>query len=87
MMVRNLNLWVGQHARGRAATLPERFVDTKVAKDLYAIARLVREDGTMGLSVGPTGIGKTRCAPGVPQRESLRRLPTIAYLTFQSAID
>jgi len=61
--IRKLNLWVEQHARARAASLTDKFVTTlKVAKDMLAVARLVRENGTMGLVYGPSGIGKSRCA-------------------------
>jgi DNA transposition AAA+ family ATPase len=60
--VRTLNMWVEQHARQQAARLKSPFVETRVAKDILQAARLVRENRTMGLVVGPTGIGKTRCA-------------------------
>jgi hypothetical protein len=60
--VRILNAWVEQHARREAAKLDGDFVDTRVAGEIRKIAQLVLENGTMGLAVGPTGIGKTRCA-------------------------
>ena len=63
--IRTLNMWVEQHARQQAATLTDKFVETTVAKDILHVARLVRENQTMGLVVGPTGIGKTRCAQAV----------------------
>jgi len=60
--IRKLNNWVEQHARQQAVKLEGGFVDTGVAKQILAVARLVRENQTMGLVVGPTGIGKSRCA-------------------------
>ncbi len=61
--VRKLNLFVEQHARKRAASLGDKFVTTtKVAKDMLNTARLCRENSTMALCHGPTGIGKTACA-------------------------
>jgi len=66
--IRKLNLWIEQHARAKAAALTDRFVTTKVARDMLNTARLVRENMTMGLVVGPTGIGKSRCALAIHER-------------------
>jgi DNA transposition AAA+ family ATPase len=67
--IRKLNMWVEQHARQRAASLTDKFVTTlKVAKDMLTIARLVRENQTMGLCLGPTGIGKSRCAEAIHEK-------------------
>jgi len=63
--VRKLNLWIEQHARTKAARPGEPFVSTKVAQTMLAIAKLVRENGTMGLAIGPAGIGKSRCAQAI----------------------
>lgn len=60
--IRRLNDWVEQHARQQAVRLRGHFVQTKVATDIHAVARMVRENQTMGIVYGPTGIGKTRCA-------------------------
>lgn len=60
--VRTLNNWIEQHARQRAVRIEGEFVHTKTARDILTVARLVRENQTMGLVFGPTGIGKTRCA-------------------------
>jgi len=60
--VRTLNNWVEQHARQQAVKLKGNFVETRVALDVLHVARLVRENQTMGMVVGPAGIGKTRCA-------------------------
>lgn len=60
--IRKLNNWLEQHARSAAASLTDRFVSTKVAKDIFNVARLCREHGTLGLLMAPTGTGKTRCA-------------------------
>ncbi len=60
--VRRLNLWVEQRARQHTTSLHKKFVPTKVARDQLAVARRLRENATMGLVVGPTGTGKTRCA-------------------------
>jgi len=60
--IRVLNAWVEQHARREAAKLDGDFVDIRTATQIRAIAQLVLENGTMGLAVGPSGIGKTRCA-------------------------
>jgi len=60
--IRKLNFWVEQDARRRKAALADNFVSTKVARDMLTVARLVVENQTMGLVLGPTGIGKTRCA-------------------------
>lgn len=57
--VRKLNMWVEQHARQRAAALKKKFVSTKVANDMIAVARLTRENKTIGLALGSSGIGKT----------------------------
>jgi hypothetical protein len=37
----------------------------RVAKHMLAIARLVLENQTMGLAIGPTGIGKSRCCEAI----------------------
>ena len=66
--VRRLNLWVEQHARQRATSLHKKFVSTKVAKDLLAVARLTFENKTIGLVCGPSGIGKSRCAQAVYEK-------------------
>ncbi len=63
--IRKLNMWVEQHARARAASLTDTFVSTRVAKAMLLCARLVKENGTMGLAIGPTGIGKSRCAQAI----------------------
>ena len=55
--IRKLNMFIEQHARARAASLTDTFVSTKVAKDMLTVARLVRENRTMGLVLGPSGIG------------------------------
>jgi len=61
--VRKLNMFIEQHARAHAAALSDRFVTTlKVARDILIVARLVQEGRTMGLAIGPSGIGKSRCA-------------------------
>lgn len=60
--IRTLNNWVEQHARQQKAKIEGTFVTTKVARDMQNIARMVRENQTMGLVFGSTGIGKTRCA-------------------------
>ena len=60
--IRRLNMWIEQDARRRASTPRTTFVETKVAKDLFAVARIVREQSTMGMAVGASGIGKTHCA-------------------------
>jgi len=65
--IRTLNNWVEQNARSRAVKLTGTFVATGVAKQIQAVARLVRENATMGLLVGPTGIGKTHCAQALQQ--------------------
>jgi len=66
--IRKLNMWVEQHARQRAASLADKFVSTKVARDVLTVARLVRENQTMGLCLGPTGIGKSRCAEALHEK-------------------
>lgn len=66
--IRKLNMFIEQHARARAASLTEEFVTTKVAKDMMTAARLVRENGTCGLVLGPTGIGKSRCAMAIHEK-------------------
>ena len=61
--IRKLNLFVEQHARKRAASLGDKFVTTtKVAKDMLRTARLCRENASLAICFGPTGIGKTACA-------------------------
>jgi len=63
--VRKLNNWIEQHARAKASSLTDKFVSTSVAKSMLTIARLVHENKTMGLALGPTGIGKSRCAQAI----------------------
>lgn len=63
--IRKLNNWIEQHARQKAVTLDDPYVETRVAMEILQVARLVRENQTMGLIVGPTGIGKTRCAQAI----------------------
>ena len=63
--IRRLNNWVEQHARQNAASLTDKFVTTKVAKNMLAVARLCRENQTIALALGPTGIGKSRCAEAI----------------------
>jgi len=63
--IRKLNMWVEQHARAKASSLTDKFVTTRVAKSMLTIARLVRENRTMGMAIGPTGIGKSRCAQAI----------------------
>ena len=67
--VRRLNMFIEQHARAKAASLADRFVTTtKVARDMLTVARLVRENKTMGLVLGPSGIGKSRCALAISEK-------------------
>lgn len=63
--IRKLNMWIEQNCRQNAAKLSDAFVTTKVAKAMEACARLCRENGTMAMAVGPTGIGKSRCAQAI----------------------
>ncbi len=63
--IRRLNLWVEQNARSRSAALADTFVSTKVARDMLTVARLCRENVSIALVYGPTGIGKTRCAMAI----------------------
>ena len=65
--IRKLNMWVEQHARRHAASLSDKFVTTGVAKAIFDVARLAAENGTMGLILGPTGIGKSRCLEALHQ--------------------
>lgn len=67
--VRRLNAWVEQHARQEAATIKRGFVSTThVARQMLSIARMVRENGTMGLATGASGIGKTACARAIHEK-------------------
>ena len=66
--IRKLNLWVEQNARQRAAVLTEKYVATRVAKEIEVVARLVREDQVMGMVIGASGIGKARCALALHQK-------------------
>lgn len=67
--VRKLNAWVEQHARAQASSLKRGFVSTThVAKQMLSIARMVRENGTMGLCTGASGIGKTVCAKAIHEK-------------------
>lgn len=76
--VRILNNWVEQHARKAAVKLKGKLVDTKVAQEIRTVAQLVRENGTMGLVYGPTGIGKSRCAEALCDTVAGSVLITIA---------
>ena len=67
--IRALNLWVEQHALQRDSEPTARqYISTKVARAIERSARLVFEDQVMGLLVGPTGIGKTRCALALSEK-------------------
>ena len=66
--VRRLNVWVEQNARQRAVSIEGKFVTTRVAKDMLNVARLARENSTMAMVLGPTGIGKTRCAQAIAEK-------------------
>jgi DNA transposition AAA+ family ATPase len=62
-------MYLEQHARARAASLSDRFLTTtKVARDMLTVARLVRENETLGLVMGPSGIGKSRCAMAIQEK-------------------
>ena len=63
--IRRLNMWMEQHARANAAQLGDRFVTTKVATAILNVARLTAENQTCSIVVGPTGIGKSRCAQAI----------------------
>jgi len=77
--IRTLNNWVEQDARQRAVAISGKYVQTSVAKQMMAAARLVREAGTMGIVYGPTGIGKTRCARAVHEHFAGSILVTVQY--------
>lgn len=67
--IRRLNMWVEQHARKKAASLDDEFVPTtKVALQMLGIAQLARDNNTISLAYGPTGIGKTRCAVAIHEK-------------------
>jgi len=66
--IRTLNNWVEQHARQAAVQLQGSFVHTRVAREILKAAEMIRENQTMGLVWGPSGIGKTRCAEAVSQK-------------------
>lgn len=66
--IRTLNMFIEQHARAKAASLTDTFISTKVAKDILAVARLARENQTLALVMGPTGIGKSRCGLAVAEK-------------------
>jgi len=67
--IRKLNLWVEQDARRRAASLSDRFITTThVAKTMFNVARLVVEGQAMGMAIGPSGIGKSRCAEALYEK-------------------
>lgn len=63
--IRKLNMWIEQDARRRAASLEGKFIDTRVARSMKTIAKLCRENQTMAMALGPTGIGKSRCAQAI----------------------
>ncbi len=63
--IRTLNARIEQHARAKAASIDEEYVETRVAKAILAAARLVHENRTMGLLLAPSGVGKSRCAQAI----------------------
>ncbi len=65
--IRTLNMWVEQHARSKAASINDDFVETRIAKAILTAARLIHENKTMGMLIAPTGVGKTRCAQALSQ--------------------
>jgi len=66
--IRKLNDWVEQHARKASLNLSEKFVTTKVALNMLGLAKLTYQNATMGMALGPTGIGKTRCAQAIAEQ-------------------
>lgn len=75
--IRRLNNWVEQHARQQAVKLDGKFVTTTtVAMNIFRVGQMVLENQTIGMAVGPTGIGKTRCA-----RELARRTSGAIFMT------
>jgi len=83
--IRTLNNWVEQHARQQAVKLKGKFVSTKVAGDILSVARMVRENQTMGIVFGPTGIGKTRCAQSLNDTFVGSILLTITHGVYRPA--
>jgi len=63
--IRKLNDWVEQHAHAAQVKFDAPYISTFVAVAIRDIAQLVRENVTMGLAMGPSGIGKSRCAQAV----------------------
>lgn len=60
--IRVLNNWIEQHARQAAVKIKGKFVETSVARSIQYVAKTARDQGVMAVVVGPTGLGKTRCA-------------------------
>jgi DNA transposition AAA+ family ATPase len=61
--VRMLNAWLEQHARRAITRKPGGFVsDTHVATEMMNAARLIVSTESIGLVIGPSGVGKTACA-------------------------
>ena len=63
--IRKLNTWMEQHARASSVQLTEKFVTTSVATAILNVARLTAENQTCSIVVGPSGVGKTRCAKAI----------------------
>lgn len=57
-VARRVNVWIETLAR-RASALPAGFIETGVARDILLAIRVAVDTGTIGLVMGPAGIGKT----------------------------
>lgn len=64
-VIRSANMWIERTARDGLQGADPVFVDTRVAQQFKVLARLCRESLSMGLIVGESGVGKTRCAQAV----------------------
>lgn len=64
-LLRKCNALIEEDARGRDYRRPDGLVDTAVVKRFIQAARHVSRARTIGLAVGPAGIGKTIAAKAV----------------------
>jgi DNA transposition AAA+ family ATPase len=64
-MVRQLDKWLEQQILREQAPKPGGFVKTRVAEQIYGVARWIQKINAIGLVHGPAGVGKSITAQAV----------------------
>lgn len=61
-VARALNKYIDSQTRSREASRPDGFVETRTARNILTVVRTAVETKSMGIVVGPAGVGKTLSA-------------------------